>query len=100
MPIIKSAKKKARQSKRHEERNKMYNTRVKTFLKKIAVLSKTNPEEARKLLPEAYSVMDTACKKHLLKKNNANRKKSLLARTVAKAGETAKVVKVAKKAKA
>jgi small subunit ribosomal protein S20 len=87
MPIIKSAKKKARQAKRHEERNKATRSRVKTFIKKIMILSKTDPAGAKKLLPEAYSVMDTACKKHMLHKNNADRKKSLLARTVARAQE-------------
>jgi small subunit ribosomal protein S20 len=87
MPITKSAKKKVRQDKRHEERNKSTRSRVKTFIKKIMELSKTDPAGAKKLLPEAYSVMDTACKKHMIHKNNASRKKSLLARTVAKAGE-------------
>jgi small subunit ribosomal protein S20 len=90
MPIIKSAKKKVRQAKRHEERNKGLRTRVKTYVKKIMVLSKTNPAEAKKLLPEAYSVVDTACKKHLLHSNNAARKKSLLARTVGKMDEASK----------
>lgn len=82
MPVIKSAKKKARQARTHEARNQGIRTRVKTFMKKIQVLAKTNPEEAKKLLPEAYSVMDTACKKHIIHRNNAARKKSLLARTV------------------
>ena len=83
MPVIKSAKKKARQARRHEVRNQAMRTRVKTYLKKIAVLSKTDVEQAKKLLPEAYSVIDTACKKHLLHRNNADRKKSLMARQVA-----------------
>ena len=87
MPVIKSAKKKARQAKVHEARNQATRTRIKTFMKKIMVLSKTDVEQARKLLPEAYSVVDTACKKHLLHRNNADRKKSLLARQVA-AGKT------------
>ncbi len=86
MPVIKSAKKKARQAKRHEERNQGMRTKVKTFMKKIIESSKSNPEEAKKLLPEAYSVMDTACKKHLLPKNTASRRKSRLARVVAAAG--------------
>jgi small subunit ribosomal protein S20 len=82
MPVIKSAKKKARQAIKHEERNKGTRTKVKTFMKKMLELAKTNPEEAKKLLTEAYSVIDTACKKHLLHKNNAARKKSRLARVV------------------
>lgn len=83
MPVIKSAKKKARQAITHFERNKATRTKVKTFMKKALTLSKTNTEEAKKFLPEAYSVIDTAYKKNLLHRNNANRKKSLLARALA-----------------
>ena len=83
MPIIKSAKKKARQALTHYDRNQATRTKVKTYMKKVLTLSKTKPEDAKKLLPEAYSVIDTACKKHILHKNNAAHKKSLLARSVA-----------------
>lgn len=83
MPVIKSAKKKARQAITHRERNQATNTKVKTFVKKVVTLSKTNVEEAKKLLPEAYKVIDTASKKHVLHRNTADRKKSLLARAVA-----------------
>jgi small subunit ribosomal protein S20 len=91
MPVIKSAKKKARQALKREERNKGVRTQVKTFIKKVTTLSKTNNEEAVKLLPIAYKVLDTAAKKHLIHKNNAARKKSLLARSV-KAGAGMKTV--------
>ncbi|MFA5829452.1 MAG: 30S ribosomal protein S20 [Candidatus Gracilibacteria bacterium] len=87
MPVIKSAKKKARQALRHLERNKSTRSKVKTYIKKVITLSKTNIEEAKKLLPEAYSAIDTAKKKNVLHKNNASRKKSLLARAIA-AGST------------
>lgn len=83
MPIIKSAKKKARQALTHYDRNQATRTKVKTYMKKVLMLSKTKPEEAKKLLSEAYSVLDTACKKHILHPNNAARKKSRLARSVA-----------------
>ncbi len=82
MPIIKSAKKKARQTLRHFERNQATRTKVKTYMKKVLTLSKSKPEDAKKLLDEAYSVIDTACKKHILHPNNAARKKSRLARAV------------------
>jgi small subunit ribosomal protein S20 len=84
MPVTRSAKKKARQAIVRTERNKGWRTKLKTFMKKVQVLSKTNVEDAKKLLPEAYSVIDTATKKHLIHKNNAARKKSLLARSVAR----------------
>ena len=83
MPLIKSAKKKARQALAHYDRNQATRTKVKTFMKKVLTLGKTKPEEAKKLLDEAYSVIDTACKKHILHPNNAARKKSRLARAVA-----------------
>lgn len=86
MPVIKSAKKKARQALKHQERNKAMHTMVKTYMKKITVLSKSNLEEAKKLLPKAYKVLDTASKKHIMHKNTAARKKSLLARTIAHGG--------------
>ncbi len=82
MPVIRSAKKKARQAVKREERNQGTRTKVKTFVKKVLVLSKTKAEEAQKLLPEAFSVIDTAAKKNLLHKNNAARKKALLSRAV------------------
>lgn len=96
MPIIKSAKKKARQAIKHEKRNQATRTQVKTFMKKIVVLSKTNVAEAQKLLPMAYSVIDTACKKHILHKNNAAHKKSRLARLVAGGSTKAAPVKAKK----
>ena len=98
MPVIKSAKKKARQALKHLERNKGMRTQVKTYIKKVLVLSKSNVEEAKKVLPVAYSVLDTAAKKHILHKNTAARKKSLLARSVAKGGTAAPVKAAAPKA--
>ena len=83
MPIIKSAKKKARQALTHYDRNQATRTKVKTYMKKVLTLSKGKPEDAKKLLQEAYSVIDTACKKNILHANNAARKKSRLARAVA-----------------
>ncbi len=83
MPVTKSAKKKVRQTLRHNERNKAVRSQVKTFVKKMIVLSKSNVEEARKLLPMAYSVIDTACKKNILHPNNAARKKARMSRLVA-----------------
>ncbi len=82
MPITKSAKKAMRQTQTRTERNKSTKTMVKTFEKKVMVLSKSNPEEAKKILPKAYKVMDTACKKNLLHKNTVARKKSKMAKAI------------------
>lgn len=97
MPIIKSAKKRMRQAVKRTELNKGTRTRVKTFSKKIATLSKTDVEQAKKLLPEAYSVIDTACKKHQIHRNTAARRKSSLAKAIAR-GEAGGGKKVAAKA--
>jgi len=83
MPIIQSAKKKARQALTHFDRNQSNRTKVKTYMKKVLTLNKAaKPEDAKKLLSEAFSVIDTACKKHLMHPNTAARRKSRLARTV------------------
>lgn len=79
-----------RQAATRTERNKGTKTKLKTYMKKVMVLSKTDIEGAKKMLPEAYSVIDTACKKNLLHKNNASRKKSKLARTIKAAEEKSK----------
>lgn len=90
MPITKSAKKAMRQAITRTERNKGIKSKVKTFEKKVMLMSKSDVEGAKKILPEAFSVIDTACKKHHLHKNTAARKKSKLARAVAAAGGKAK----------
>ena len=90
MPITKGAKKAARQALSRTERNKSTSTQVKTFMKKVLTLSKTDVEGAKKVLPKAYSVLDTACKKNLLHKNNVDRKKSRLARCIAAAESKSK----------
>lgn len=87
MPITSSAKKAMRQAQARLDRRKPYKTRLKTEMKKMLVLVKTDAEGAKKALPELYSVIDTAAKKHVIHKNNAARKKSRLAILVDKAGK-------------
>ncbi len=81
MPITKSAKKALRSSAKKKavnDRNKKF---VKESIKSIEKLVKEKKkDEAKKLLPKAYSVIDKACKKGVIKKNNASRKKSRLSR--------------------
>lgn len=96
MPIIKSAKKRVLQAKKAYERNKHYNTRMRTMVKKV--LKETDAEKAEKLLPETYSAIDVALKKNILHKNNAARKKARVAKVVATLKTTA-VKKETKKEK-
>ena len=84
MPIIKSARKRMRQNVKRKAMRLPFRTQVKTEMKRVLDVCKAgNPEEAKKLLSEAYSVIDTACKKNIIHKNNAANKKSRLARAVA-----------------
>ena len=84
MPITSSAIKAARQNIKRRERRQPFNTRMKTSMRSFMDLVKEGKkDEAIKLLPAAYKAIDTAAKKNLIHRNNAARKKSLLARMVA-----------------
>ena len=85
MPVTSSAKKAMRQAETRLERRKPYKSRLKTELKKVLTYAKTDSAKAEKQLSVAYKVIDTAAKKNIIHKNNAARKKSLLAKVVAKA---------------
>lgn len=89
MPIIKSAVKRARQSLKRRERNVSTKKNIKSAVS--AFLEKPSA----KGLSAAYSELDKAVKKGLLKKNTVARRKMRLAK-IAKANATVKPV--AKKA--
>lgn len=82
MPITKSAHKAVRGSLRKKASNDQKKRVMKEVIKKIEKLSKTSKEEAEKMLSNAFSVIDKAAKKGVIKKNNASRKKSRLSRLV------------------
>jgi small subunit ribosomal protein S20 len=97
MPIIKSAKKANEASMRKHVFNLRRTRALKETMKDVKELAATGKiEEATKKLPEAYKAIDKATKRGVIKKNTANRKKSLLARTLVKKVE----VKATKKTKA
>lgn len=81
MPITQSAKKALRGSfvkKAMNDRNKKI---VKETIKEIEKLVKEKKvAEAKKLLPKAYSVIDKAAKRGVIKKNNASNKKARLSK--------------------
>lgn len=86
MPVIESAKKQMRQSLKKRARNTPVRSELKSVFKKALLLLKEGKvEEAEKFMAKAYSVIDTAAKKNLIHKNNAARKKSRLAKTLASA---------------
>ena len=72
MPIIKSAKKAARQAEKRTEHNQGIKKDIKAALK--AFKANPNPET----LAKAQSEYDKAVKKDLMKKNTASRRKAKL----------------------
>lgn len=85
MPNTKSAIKAMRQSLKRRARNLVtkdkFKSAVKEVKKLIALGKKT---EAMEMMKKAMSTLDKAAKKHVIHKNTASRKKSRLARALAK----------------
>lgn len=81
MPITKSAKKALRGSLAKKAVNDRKKKALKESIKNIEKLVKEKKkDEAKKLLSTAYSVIDKAAKKGVIKKNNASRKKARLSK--------------------
>lgn len=81
MPITKAAKKALRKSKKNQKKNYNIRAKLKKILRDFSDLIKAGKiEDAKKLLPKAQKEIDMATKKHIIHKNNANRKKSSLAK--------------------
>lgn len=83
MPLIKSAIKKAKQDLVRTKRNRHYKTKMQTMYKNVQkFVAAWETDKAVSFISEAFSVIDVACKKGIIHKNNAANKKSLLARLV------------------
>lgn len=81
MPIKQSAKKALRGSIAKKAMNDRNKKQVKESIKNIEKLVKEKKsDEAKKLLPVAYSFIDKAAKKGVIKANNASRKKARLSK--------------------
>lgn len=91
MPIIKSAKKAARQATKRTE----HNAEIKKDIKAAVKAFKANP--TLETLKKAQSEYDKAVKKDLLKKNTASRRKAKLHAFLKAAGVATATKKVAKK---
>ena len=77
MPNIKSAKKRVLVNTKRTEINKSERSAVKTAIKTInSVIEAGNYEEAMKLLPQTFSILDKAVTKGIMAKNTAANKKS------------------------
>ncbi|OGK17977.1 hypothetical protein A3G67_04660 [Candidatus Roizmanbacteria bacterium RIFCSPLOWO2_12_FULL_40_12] len=78
MPIIKSAKKRLRQTKKRLVRNKLYEKSYKKALKQL----KGTAKDKRDVLSKAYKAIDKAAKRGVIHKKKASRLKSKASRTV------------------
>ena len=77
MPIIKSAKKRQEIAIRNNARNKSDRSELATAIRKFnTAISNKNVEEAEKLLPETFSIIDEEASKGIIHKNKANNKKA------------------------
>lgn len=85
MPNTKSAAKAMRQAIRRKARNsdtkEKFKAAIKEVKKNITAAEKSKAVEA---LKQAMSTLDKAVKKHVIKKNTASRRKSRLAKAIAK----------------
>ena len=85
MPITKSAKKALRQNIRREKSNLLKKGKLKNLIKEVkSLISQKKIEEAKKLLPQVYKLLDKAAKIGLIKKNTAARKKSRIVKLLNK----------------
>ena len=86
MPIIKSAIKRVKVNARQKNENRAPKSELANALKKFrALLSAGKVEEAEKLLPDMYALVDVSARKGIIKKENADRKKARLALALEKA---------------
>ena len=82
MPITKQVIKRVKQAKVRTQRNRHYNSHMKSMMKLVLGLVKTDADKATKMFPKAVSAIDTCAKKNIIHKNNAARKKARLARAI------------------
>ncbi len=85
MAITKSARKAMRQNLRKKAKNLVYKNKMKSLIKEVrALVAAKKIEEAKKILPQVYQILDKAVKVGVVKKNTASRRKSRLTRLIGK----------------
>ncbi len=93
MPIIKSAKKRARQTLVREARNKLTKKNMREAIKALRADVANGGKNAGELFKKAQSLIDTAVKKNVIHKNNGSRKKARLNAELKKLGVNPQGVK-------
>lgn len=87
MPVTKSAQKALRKEKRRRARNRIYKEKMKTLVKETkSLIEEKKTEEARKILPRLYKILDKSAKVGVIKKNTASRKKARITKLLNKLG--------------
>jgi small subunit ribosomal protein S20 len=81
MPNLKASKKDLRKTKKRTLRNKSTISEIKNLFRKIRTLP---PEEGKKLIPAAYSMVDKAIQRGIMKKGTGARLKSRISHKVVK----------------
>ncbi|MDE2311571.1 MAG: 30S ribosomal protein S20 [Patescibacteria group bacterium] len=85
MPNTKSAAKAMRQSQKRRVRNLKVKDKFKSAVKEVKkLIAAGKKSEAMEAMKAAMSTLDKAAKKHVIKKGAASRKKSRLAKALAK----------------
>jgi small subunit ribosomal protein S20 len=84
MPNTKSAIKALRQNIKRRKINLKTTGKIKDAVRELKKTAVAKPGEVQAILKKAYSAIDKAAKKRIIHKNTANRKKSRLAKLVAK----------------
>ncbi len=83
LPRTASAKKRLRSAAKRRERNRIFRTRARTFVKKTRrLIAQGELEEAQEAARQAVSALDRAAVKGIIHKNNAARRKSRLLRSL------------------
>jgi small subunit ribosomal protein S20 len=86
---IASAKKRIRSSARRRERNRVYQSAARTYIKKTRLLiDKGDFEAAEEMSRLAVSTLDKAARRHVVHPRNAARRKSRLMKALAKAKQS------------
>lgn len=85
MPIIKSAKKRVKIAIKRQRRNEITKAKYKTLTKDfIKLMEEGKTKEAVALYPQVQKAIDMAVKKNVLHMRTAGRRKSALAKMMAK----------------
>lgn len=85
MANIKSAKKRIEVIERRKTENRLVKSSLATAIKKYRVTLANNVEEAQKMVPDLFSLIDSAESKGVIHKNTADRKKARISIALDKA---------------